>query len=231
MTFIIPSKSAVGPVLQASKWIKLPVLIDAMEMEELLATLGTFSIVQVSGLIPCGKEIIPRNDFLKVYEHYIAALKNGENPSDPLIRPYFSSIFTTYPEALYSINVQDGKNLIKVLRPVVQLQAHRCDFSEADNTFRSMVIGMDSISWGIQFSYPHLYQDENLQVMTVRENEQFPNTALFKRMQHWVRHHTIATPFEVAGKRICVPVRLGKNCLSWINNHSHLRRKNIKVAL
>lgn len=227
----IPSRPAIGPSLQASKWQKCPLLIDANEMQDLLEVLGNFWIVQISGLIPIGQEIISPHSFLDVYSRYIAALKQGEQPADSRLRPYFSSVFTTFLEALYAVQVNEGQSLVKVVQPVIQLQAHRFDYSRADETFRSMVFGQDSIQWGIQFSYPHLFQDDHLQVLTVRENSQFPNTSLFKRLQQWVRTNTIATPFEVQGKRVNVPIRLGKQCLSWINNHPQLQAKGLRVIV
>jgi hypothetical protein len=227
MSVSIPLRSKIGSSLQASKWQTSALLIDVNEMEELLIALGEFWIVQVSGLIPIGEEIVNREAFLEVYSHYIQALKKGENPSDLRLRSYFSTVWTTFLEALYAVKMNEKQCLVKVQQPVVQLQAHRFDYSVADHTFRSMVMGYDSVSWGIQFSYPHLYQDENLQVLTVREGAQFPNTALFKRLQQWVRSHTIPSTFQVAGKKVNVPIRLGKKCLSWIHQHPHLQAKGL----
>jgi hypothetical protein len=226
----IPLQATVSGSLQASKWQKLPILIDIDEMQSLLSMLGQFWIVQVSGLIPVGQALISQETFLEVYSHYLSNLKNGENATDARVRSYFSSVWTTSLEALYAVKVNEQQCLVKVKQPVVQLQAHRFDYSFADGTFRSMVMGQESISWGIQFSYPHLYQDENLQVLTVREGPQFPNTALFKQLQKWVRSHTIATPFEVEGKRVNVPIRLGKQCFHWINTLPQLQAKGLRVA-
>lgn len=231
MTSTIPVRSTVGPTLQASKWQKCPLLIDVDEMRELLAVLGEFWMVQISGVIPIGQEIISHEAFLDAYQHYILALKQGEQATDSRLRSYFSSVWTTFLEALYTVPVNEKAHLVKVQQPVIQLQAHRFDYSLADQTFRSMVLGVDSIQWGVQFSYPHLYQDENLNVFTVREGEQFPNTTLFKRLQKWVRDKTIATPFEVGGKRVNVPIRLGKQCLSWINTHPQLQTKGLRVVI
>lgn len=226
----IPLHAAVGYSLQASKWQKCPLLIDVSEMKDLLVSLGDFKIVQISGLINIGEEIVDQDLFLEVYSLYIEALKRGESPTDTRLRPYFSSVLTTVLEDLYSVLINQKQCLIKIQRPVIQLQAHRFDYSFADGKFRSMVLGYDSIQWGIQFSYPHLYQDEQLQVFTVRDEPSFPNTALFKRLQQWVRSQTIATPFEIEGKRVNVPIRLGKKCLSWINTHPQLQTKGLRVV-
>lgn len=226
----LPLKAAVDTSLQASKWQKCPVLLDCNEMKELILFLGQFWMVQISGLIPIGQEFISTDDFLDVYCCYIESLKRGELPVDVRLRSHFSSVWTTTLEALYAVQINQEKCLVKISEPVIQLQAHRFDYSTADGKFRSMVLGMDSIFWGIQFSYPHLYQNANLEVFTVREGPQFPNTALFKRLQQWMRSHTIATPIEVEGKKVNVPIRLGKQCLSWINAHPQIRSKGLWIS-
>jgi hypothetical protein len=53
--------------------------------------------------------------------------------------------------------------------------------------------------------------------------------ALFRKIQLWSREATRATPFVLEGKRINVPIRIGKNCLSWIGNHPQLQSQNIGV--
>lgn len=227
----IPLRAALNSSFQASKWQTCSLLLDSDEMEELLNDLGNFEIVQISGVIPTGHEIIKRADFLEVYGLYIEALKRGEISSDTRIRPYFSSVLTLDLNALYAVKINEGHSLVKIQKPVIQLQTHRFDYSFADGKFRSMVMGFDSIYWGVQFSYPHLYQDDKLQVFTVREGAQFPNTSLFKKLQAWVRTYTIATPIEVQGKKINVPIRLGKKCLSWINQHPQLKAKGLKVLI
>lgn len=219
----------VSSPLQVSKWLKLPILIDVDEMENLLDSLGDFWIFLVSGVTAKERGDLSKKEFLNSYASYILSLKNHTLSEDPRIRSYFSSVWTVSTDSLYAIPVGDDQQLIKVDKPVIQLQLHRFDYSPIDGKFRSMVFGKDSITWGIQFSYPQLYQDEQMQIIQVREGEGFPNTYLFKCLQKWVRVHTVATPFEVNHKRVNVPIRLGKNCFSWINNHPQLKDKGIKV--
>lgn len=226
---MIPSRQTAGYSLQASKWQKCPILIDPEEMRDLFQTLGDFYIVQISGVLPLGEELVEKKDFQEIYSQYIEGLKQGMLPTDPRTRSYFSSVFTLDLNALYRVKVNDTSSLVKVVQPVIQLQAHRFDYFPADGSFRSMVMRADSISWGLQFSFPHLFQDENFIVHTVREEQKFPNTALFKKLQGWVRSHTLATPLEIEGKITNVPIRLGKQCLPWINHHPQLLAKGLKV--
>ena len=215
--------------LQASKWLHCPVLVDVAEMQDLLHVLGEFYIVLATGVTKQGEGFLTTEEFIDGYFCYIEALKKGEIPLNPRIRPYFSTIVTRTLDPLYSVPVGENQQLIKIDKPVIQLQSHRFNYSKADGKFRSMVFGQDSIYWGIQFSYPQLYQDEQYVVKPVRETEEFPNTSLFKILQRWVRAHTIATPFLVGGKQVNVPIRLGKNCFSWINSHPQLAENCLTV--
>lgn len=224
----LPTRPSLGTPLQVSKWLTCPMLIDDLEMEKLFLALGTFDIYLISGILAAGSEHLSHAEFLNCYRHYTTQLKSGSLSQDPRIGPYFSSIFTCTKDALYAVPVIGGRQLIKVDKPVVQLQAHRFSYG-VDKKFRSMVLGPDSISWGIQFSFPQLYQNEKMEVVTIRESDEFPNFKLFKTLQKWVRDNTAPTPFLVDGEKVNVPIRLGKSCFAWINHHPQLLKHNIQV--
>lgn len=216
--------------LQASKWLKLQMLIDPKEMESLFSVLQPFSIFLVGTVIKRGEETVSHHHFLECYTKYISQLKNGHIPDDALYRTYFSSVLTKTADFLYAIPIGADKQIVRVSQPIVQLQTHQLNYSQADGKFHPLVFGIDSILWGIQFSYPQLYRDnQTKEIYKVDDREKFPNTFLFRRLQHWVRENTIPTPFLVGEKKIIVPMRLGKQCRSWINQHLQLIKKGLKV--
>ncbi len=218
--------------LEASKWLKIQVLIDADEMRHLLVSLGNFSIFLTSGVSPEGKETLSHEEFLKVYSHYVEQLQSEQVPDETSFRREFSSVFTLTPEALYALPVGTNQNLIRVSKPCVQLQNHRMHYSREEGKFHTMVFGLDSIYWGIQFSYPQLYRNpESKQVEKVADSSLFPNTLLFRKLQQWVRQNTIPTPFLIQGEQVNVPIRLGKKCLSWVNCHPQLQQKGLQVKI
>lgn len=217
--------------MQATKWLKVQLLADALEIESLFTALGDFSIYISGAVVPKGGGEVPQKGFLKVYDKYIAALKAGEIPSESIYRQMFGTVLNKDPEALFAVSIGADRQLLRVAKPVIQMQPHSMDYSPYDGKFRTMVYGTDSILWGIQFSYPQLFQDpETKEAENVDESERFPNTQLFKGLQRWIRNHTIPTPFLVEGKKINVPMRLGKKCLNWINKHPQLAAKHIQVA-
>ncbi len=216
--------------MQASKWLSHPVLMDAAEMSSLLEALGAFYIYAVSQVLVKGKELLSHKDFLATYEYYIHCLQQGRIPEESTFRPAFSSVFTVTPEPLYAMELPDGRRLIRVAKPVIQLQPNAIDYSPHDNKFRSGVYGSDSVLWGIQFSYPQLYLDpKTKQPLKVIENDFFPNTHLFHQLQRWIREYTMPTPFRMQDKTVHVPIRIGKNCLSWVNHHPQMLHKKLAV--
>lgn len=225
-----PLKILVAPAMQASKWLECQVLLDSDEMEALFLALGQFDIYASGGVVQEGAGWIDKSYFLHQYKDYVDSLKQGILPTQESYRQLFSSVLTRSSDLLCAVPVGNGRQLIRVQRPVIQLQPHQMGFSSLDGKFRPMVFGNDCISWGIQFSYPQLFQDPlSNQVESVGISDQFPNTELFKTLQRWIRHHTVPTPFLVAGQKVNIPVRLGKKCLSWINSHPQLIQKCLQV--
>lgn len=217
--------------LQASKWLSFQVLLDEQEMAHLLTSLGGFEIWRTGVICPLGEGLVPKEEFLKAYGRYIDALKEGHLPSEAICRDFFSTVFSTTRDALYVVDTGNGQGIVRPEKPVIQLQNHRLDYSHEDGKFRPRILGGDSIFWGIQFSYPQIFQDnKTYELMQVSDTEFFPNTKLFKALQVWVRQNTIPTPFIVDDKQINVPMRLGKQC-HWINQHPQLASKGIGVKL
>lgn len=218
--------------LRVSKYLQSQILISSKEIEALFETLGSFKIFLAGSIEEKGKGNISKGQFLNCYSDYVDALQKGEIPDTVHYRKLFSGIFTTSLETLYAIEMDGGRELIRTIRPVVQLQAHSLGYSLREGKFRPMVLGKESILWGIQFSYPQIFQDSKTdEIKKVMVEEEFSNTKLFKKLQSWIRHYTRATPFLVKGSKINASMRLGKDCFSWINDHPQLVRKQISVEV
>lgn len=217
-------------MIEVSKFLQSQILVDGDEMADLFTCLDPFMIYRTGALTKRGEGLIPHQEFLNAYRNYVTSLQGGLQPDESVSRPYFSSVFTVFADCLDMILMENDQQLIRPSRPVIQLQPHRIGWSPADGKFRPMVLGLDSISWGIQFSYPQLFCDpKTKEVVKIDTGARFPNTALFQKLQRWVRDATMPTPFLVGGVKINVPMRIGKKCLGWINNHPQLIQKGIRV--
>lgn len=215
-----------------SKTIKIPVLLEYEEFKSLLEMLGDVCFYEVQGIVKCDEGVIDKKAFLDIYRLYLDLVKKGGEFDLKQFYSPFSSALSCTSNTLYSIVIDEKRRLIKASKPVIQLQLNQIQYSNEDGSFRSMVYGEQGISWGVLFSYPQIYQDPHTQdIFEVDEGPQFPNTHLFRKLQKWVRSHTMATPFIVGDRRINVPIRLGKKCFSWINCHPQLVKKGIKVRV
>lgn len=212
-------------VFQGSKFLKHQVLCDAAELSLLFDALAPFWIYPLTGLVD-GSPIEPER-FLEEYGSWIENLKQGILPSDAELRRLLACAFTAEPDALWKQEVPGNRFIIKPSKPVVQVQAHFFTYSPIDEVFRPMTMGQNNIFWGLQFSFPQIYQDPK--TMEFHEIDESPNTDLFQKIKQWARDTTRATPFVVDGKRTNVPIRLGKNCFSWIHHHPQLIQQNIGV--
>lgn len=213
--------------MEVSKWLEIQVLLSAEEMETLFthlnSALGAFHIYLTGVVTALGEGEVPQGAFLESYRLYVMALQSGQLPGNG---EYFSSVFSLSPDLLSILKVGDNRQLRRLIKPSVQLQPHSMGYSQEDGKFYSMVYGPDSIAWGVQFSYPQLFLDPaTKEVLKVTESPEFPNTVFFRHMQRWVRHHTIPTPLQTPGGPVNLPVRLGKQCLSWINRHPQFKNR------
>jgi hypothetical protein len=210
-------------VYQGSKYLKFQVLCDVEELKGLFD--GSFTIYPLTGLRD-GAPIEPEQ-FLEEYGTWVEELKQGRVPTDAALRRMLAAAFTAEPDALWKQEVPGNRFMIKMAKPVVQVQAHFFTYSPIDGVFRPMTMGTENIFWGLQFSFPQIYQDPK--TMEFFEIDESPNAELFQKIKLWVRNETRATPFMVDGKRVNVPIRLGKNCFSWIHNHPQLIEQKIGV--
>ena len=213
--------------LQGSKARKFPILIDLGEMQALLNAIGEMEIFDASRPVNESESIISQSKFLKAYRTYIEGIKAGKLIDEDPLRPFFSSFFSSERASVYAMELPNGKLLLKTTSPIIQLKRHHFIFSGGE--FHSGVMGKESVSWGIEFSYPSLFLDPKTKAI-VKVDGSFPNTALFQRLAKWVRCATLPTPFLFDGEQVNVPMRIGKNCLEWINNHPSLKARSLYVG-
>lgn len=215
--------------LEASKWLSCQLLVEYEEMRALIASLGEFHIAMTGCVNRRGGSFLTRLEFLEVYRRYLDNLKQGREPLNSQDRKVFSAVFTTELDHLYTLQVEGDKEIVRVVKPVLQLQYHEIGFSEIEKKFRPMVFGKECLSWGLQFSFPQMVKDGETQ--EIHKSSDYPNAPLYRKVQQWVRQATLPTPFVVEGEQINVPMRLGKGCLPWINAHPGLVKKNLHVII
>jgi hypothetical protein len=196
-------------------------------MQELIELIPAFKVYDVQRVTASDEGIYAPAFFLEKYESYIACLKKGEIPNPADFRSLFSAVWSVTDKALVSIPAQEGRRLLKAAEPSVQTQINQIRYAPEERVFRTQVFSSDSISWGLQIGFPHLYMDPNTYEAT--KTRDFPNMALFMAIQRWIRQATVPTPFLIEGERINSPIRLGKECFRWIDVHPQLKACGIEI--
>lgn len=212
---------------QAAKWLKVPVLADAEEFAALFQRLGSFGLYLLGTPAAESSLQITPEAFLFAVRGWIGKLQAGFAPSMSDCRTVLAAALTSDPECLWMQELSQGRTLMKIRRPVIQVQAHFFSYSPDEKSFHSMVFGKESIFWGVQFSYPQIFMESG---EPRKVDSSFANSALFQEIRRWSRDETRATPFLIGEERVNVPIRLGKRCFSWIAHHPQLVKYNLGVA-
>ncbi len=197
-------------------------------MRACLEALSPVQFYNVSSIALRDQLEISHATFLNAYEKYVTALKQGTIPE--IDRPIFSSIATVEPDAIYPDEVQPGRWMAKLTKPVVQLQHHRFFASKIDHKIHPMVMSPESIYWGLQFAFPQIFFDGSGGNYTKTSDEElFPNSGLFTKLLKWLRTFSVPTTFVWDEHKVSTSLRLGKECFAWIENHAQLKEQGIKV--
>lgn len=216
------SNPEIEGLYQGSKWIKFQVLVEKRELEPLFESLEPFAIFPLSGFTD-GKEI-EKNLFLETVDSWANDLKEGKLPEEGKVKKLVATAFTQDPDSLWLQEIPTKGYLVKVAKPILQVQTHYFTYSPIDEVFRPMSMGEGSIFWGLQFAFPQIYQDPKTHEFKEAENRLLP------LVRKWVRNYTAPTPFVAQGKRTNAPIRLGKSCFPWIKNHPQLETQNIQIV-
>jgi hypothetical protein len=199
---------------QAAKWLVVQALVDEVELGQLMEE--DFLIYPLSGLFTLDAFPMEKGLYLKAYGSWIAALKEGVVPVPA--KELSAVAWARSPDDLWLQEVPGGRYMPKPRRPFVRVQVHHMTYSPIDDVFRPMNLSADSIFWGLQFSFPQVYQcSKTKELLEVEDGE------LFQSIRKWIRNVTVPTPMLVKGKQVNLPIRLGKRCFPWINRHPQLK--------
>jgi hypothetical protein len=209
------------PSFQGSQWQKYYLLLETNELEILLATLSDVELFHSGSVLPLEEFYVSKNLFLEIYKN---ALKDLTYLSP------ISFFATSDSKSFVYRSFGDGRGMLHTYYPVLQIQAHAFAVSFDQKRFFPMVLGENSVSWGLQFSFPQLFEDPKTgEVIKVLHPNATCNSGMFSEFRQWVRHFTKAARFSLDGKECFSPLRLGKKCFSWINTHPQFKKHKLEI--
>jgi hypothetical protein len=186
--------------------------------------MGPFAIYPMAGALPIDTFPMPKEEFLVTYMSWIDSLKKGEIPSN--FGCLNASMWTRSSDSLWLQELPGKRYMARPRVPFLQVQVHHMGFSLVDKVFRPMSLSQDGIFWGLQFSFPQIYEHPRDGIVETMQSE---GAEMFQIVRKWSRDCTIATPILVDETRENLPIRIGKNCFSWVNRHPGLISKQLSV--
>lgn len=218
-----------APPYLASKWLHTPFLLETKEWARLLEECEGSYFVRSSLLVQRGELQIAKEQFLENWEAYLTTIRKQGSDVQNVSQDPFALFWSQEVEAIGVLDIGQ-KECATQLLPTIVLQSHRFHYSKVDEEFRRQVFGKETISWGVQASFPTVFQDKNRNAIQVLLTDG-ENVALWRKLQRWLKENSVPVSFLINGVRKTVPFRIGYGCFSWIENHPDLRQRGLQVWL
>ncbi len=151
--------------LEASKWMRYPVLMSEAKLKELLDHLDSFTI-NISKVLSSKED--GRRAFEEAYGRY---LQTGV-----LDRASLSVALTKNKEHIHIQEVGQNKWIARPIYPVVQVALFTFSISQEGKVLPH-ALGKNAVPFGIEFSYPAIYRDP--------KTEKIENAMLFESAILW----------------------------------------------
>ncbi len=197
--------------MKAAQWLKVQVLFSIDEWQRILKALPNLLFFPTGMVVPPDTPSYSHQEMVERYRTYLIHLQQGSTPP----RAAFSLLATVNPNTVSRHTLSTTQELIQARLPTIQVQEHALYFDSQAHQLRSMLYSSHAIPWGLQFSYPHIIEDSHTRHIT-RVDDQFENTVTFSVLRQWIRQHTLPLRATVQGHISRLPVRIGKECLPWI---------------
>lgn len=210
-----------------SKWQHIQVLLEDFELRALFSKLEPFSLFPTGSIHQNPITSITTKTFTENYKTYLQELKAKSILCPQTMRAFFSCAMTQEENAICQAQLEKNAYKVQYLAPFVLIQPFYFVLSSGEKHFQPMILGKKSISWGLRFSYPLLFQSpKSSKIQKVTKDKAFPNSKLFFTLQKWIRHNTLPPCFIHQNKKYTFPLRLGKKCFPWIHTHPQFAKNS-----
>lgn len=214
-----------------SKWISIDFLIDPSEMKNLFESLNPFVLISPFYEEPNSPHVLTSKTFLEAYSQFIMHSQNGENPNYHELKEFLFVMMMPSIEGVFLKPITSQKNALIFQAPYLEIKPIALSLSQVDHSLRVVPMQKSLVWWGLRCSYPQIVQDSKTLQMTTISQSEHPLGQLFKKFRIWIRENTRATPFVTDIKKVTHPIRLGKDCLSWIQKHPLLKTTHLRIGL
>lgn len=210
----------VGPFL-ASKWQKFYLFLSPKEVENLFA-FWSIDHLYLTGKVLERESLIVKN-WIEKYANVLNAFWEGGSERNKLFSSILPAVISISEESLYRQDVSNGF-LVHMKDPCFVLQEHWFRYVPKDEKIYPMNFTNESLFWGLQFSYPQIFQDSKTKkIYNANLESSFGNAKLLILLRKWIREHTKPVSLQVGEMKHSTLFRIGKEYIKKIEDHSQIK--------
>jgi hypothetical protein len=186
-------------------------------------------LFRVASVVAKGKEEMEISEFLSIMTKFITEI---ESRSDIDIDPYripFSCALSPTISDFSVMHLPGERVLVKPREPVIQLRPLSLSMSP-EGALQTKSWGKDNIFWGIQLSYPQIFQDPQTKEI-VQALADHPNGKLFKEILKWFRLHTKPVSLAKRGKSLAFSLKVGAKSVYLLAKHEQIKKSIIEFVV
>ncbi len=211
-------------LMHCSKWLRHAVLFTLEEWNDFSSAIGNPMFV-VTTVVDKSSWQVSASEFKDKYLSYLEHVKQEASLPSPAMRRFFTLMISPSIDDFYAVEVGGGRFIIKPRLPVIQMQMYHAFISDLDRQIHPMVLHPQSFSFGLQFSYPQIYEDPVSHTFSkVLLDSQFPSSDVFKKMVQWFRANTKPVSILLDGKTLHAPFRQGKASSELVRENLGLQK-------
>ena len=212
---------------EAAKWLKWPVLADEKEFGELFRRLAPCDLVPLTGVVEPDRLLMPSDCFLAEAKRWIERLQQHQAPTMEDLRTVLACALTNDRDAIWLHEVKPERYLVKSKNRSCRSKPIFFPIRSKTKPFIRWCSAKRVSSGASSFPIPKFF---SIPIGNTEKSTRRFRTQFFSEIRQWTRDVTRPASFLVDGKKVNVPMRIGKNCLSWIASHPQLKQHNLVYA-
>ncbi len=213
----------------ASRWVSVGLLMSAEEWKTFFQAFPRLRLYKVAAVVMEGAEELPFEEFYSLVESFATEIQTKLDMDLSSYRIPFSCALSESKESFTIQALPSQRVLLKPKEPVIQLRPLSFSIS-SEGKIQTKSWGKNHICWGIQMSYPQLFQDPATQNI-IQALSEHPHGVLFKKVLHWIRHHTKSVFLKGQEKSAAFSLKVGKESVYLLSKHEQCRKNGVEFTV
>lgn len=216
---------------RVSKWMNFQLLLNESELLELFKEIEVQHLLCLSHVGIYEDLYLSKQNYLNLYAKYLELLqKDTILESREIIKKLNVAIAYDFQD-FYKIPLPDDKILIKMKSPSIQIKPFHFVYNHELEKFLPNVCSSSTIYFGLEISFPQIFQDPKTFVIKhIFKDQKLKSAQQFKKIRSFVRDHTQPARFQIKDNVKVATFRIGKKCINFAKSCPALKKEGLLIA-